>query len=145
MNTVRVSLPDKDLSRGKPDEMAIDNRYANPKIDTQAAPPHAGNIFLNWTSTTGISQGTTKLIYRFEHGYNYVPTAFASCKFDNGANVIRGTLPFLNGSLGVITLDCDQTYVNLKYFSIDSSTTPSAILPFLMQIRFYVFAERGYE
>lgn len=144
MTTFRVALPGNDLNRGKAVEMAVDARYANPKIDTQSNPPHAGILYLNWSSTAGIAAGTLRTIYSFPHGYNSIPTAFATYKFDNGANILKGTLPFQFGALGVIIIDTDDKNVNIKYVSTDQTPSPLAIGPFTMQIRFYVMAEHGY-
>lgn len=144
MNVFRVALPNTDVARGKAVEMVLDNRYPNPKIDTLASPPHIGTIFLNWTNTSGIADGVTELVYSFAHGYNSIPTAFASYKFFNGTSTIKGTLPFQYGALGVLTIDTDDTNVNIKYYSIDG-TIPAVTIPaFTMQIRFYVMAEQGY-
>lgn len=139
----RIALPDKNAERGKPDEMAVDSRYSNPKIDTQANPPHAGTIRLTWNDTTPIGNGTTKLLYSFAHQYGYVPTVIASYRFDNGINVLKGTLPFQLGAFGVLTIDADEKNVNLKYYSVDTSGDPTPT--FAMQIHYYVMAERGYE
>ncbi len=143
MSIFRVALPDKDARRGKITDMVVDNRYPSPKIDTAARPPHAGLIFLNWNDTTAIPSGTTKVIYPFPHRYNTCPTAFASYSFDNGTQRIKGTLPLQIGALGMLTIDTDDTNVNLKYFSFDTGSTP--IPAFTAQIRFYVMAEPGLD
>lgn len=140
---VRVTLPNKDLKLGKVIDMALDSRYPSPKIDTLATPPHAGIIFLNWVDTTTIPDGTTKLLYSFPHGYNKAPTVFGSCKFDNGTTILKGTLPFQLGALGIILIDSDDKNINLKYYSIDIF---SLVIPaFTMQVRFYVMAEHGID
>lgn len=138
---LRIALPGKDVKHGRVDEMAVDSRYSSPKIDTAAAPPHAGIIYLSWNNTAAIATGTTKLLYNFPHNYNFVPTVIATYKFDNGANVLRGTLPFQYGTLGVIVMEADETNVNLRYYSTDNGLIPA----FTMQVRFYVMAEHGYE
>lgn len=143
MKAFRVALPNNDI-RANLDQLAVDSRYPSPKIDTQASPPHVGLIFLNWASSSiALADGTTKLLTFFPHNYNYTPTVFASYKFDNGSNILKGTLPFQNGSLGMILMDADSVNVNLKYYSFDSSFPSTNISPFLMQIRFYVMAEGG--
>jgi hypothetical protein len=140
----RVALPGQDAIRGRLQDMVLDARYPSPKIDVTARPPHAGIISIYWNDTTAIANDTTRLIYPFSHGYNYTPTAFASYRFDSGSSIIRGTLPFQYGSIGMITIDTDRENVNLKYHSTDlASVTP--IPAFIMQVRFYVMAERGYE
>lgn len=141
----RVALPGEDVLRGAISKMIVDSRYPFPKIDTQASPPHAGIIFLNWADTSGIPDGTIKLLCFFPHGYTKMPTVFGSYAFDNGTNRLNGTLPFQNGALGVIFLDADDVNINLKYYSFDQSIPATAILPFLMQIKFYVMAEHGFE
>jgi hypothetical protein len=141
--TFRLALPGTDTDNAHIDQLAVDARYPNPKIDTLASPPHAGIIFINWTDTTPIASGTTKIIYSFPHNYSTIPTDFASYKFDNGSNILRGVLPFSNGVLGVIFLDADEKNINLKYLSTDVGTT--VIPAFTMQVRFYVMSEHGYE
>lgn len=142
-NVFRVALPNNDI-RAHLDSMAVDSRYASPKIDTLASPAHVGLISLNWNSSTiALPDTTIKLLYYFPHNYNYTPTVFASYKFDNGANILKGTLPFQNGSLGIILMDADTKNINLKYYSTDAGAPASNIPPFIMQIRFYVMAEQG--
>lgn len=140
----KISLPGNAVRDADLKNEAIDSRYASPKISTVATPPHAGIIYLNWQSTTlSYPERTTKVLYSFQHNYATIPTVFASYKFDNGTQHIYGTLPLQIGSLGLIILDTDKTYVNLKYFSLDiANTTP--IPPFALKIRFYVMAEAGY-
>lgn len=143
MSIFKISLPGTDVKNARIQDLVLSSLYPNPKIDTTASPPHAGIIFLNWQAV-GLSQAnnTTKLIYSFSHGYDYIPTAFAAYKFDNGSLVTDGVLPFQYGNLGEITIDTDPTNVNIKYQSIDLAST-TVIPPFLMQIRFYVMADRG--
>lgn len=137
----RIALPDKDVHRGKVVEMVLDSRYASPKIDTLASPPHAGLIFLNWTDTTGILGGITKILCSFPHGYNnYVPTVVGLYQSITGGG---NTLPLQIGAIGMLTIDADQTNINLKYFSIDPFNPATAITPFILIIKFYVMAEHG--
>lgn len=143
MSIFRVGLPDKDVHRGKANEMAVDNRYPNPKIDTAASPPHAGIIFLNWNDITPIALGITKVIYSFPHRYNKCPTMIASYSFDNGTQRIKGMLPLQIGAIGILTVDTDETNANLKYFSTDISST--SIPAFTAQISFYLMAEHGLD
>lgn len=142
MNVVRIALPGADIIRGKVEEMVLDSVYPSPKIDTTASPMHVGTIYLNWDSTASVAYDTIKLLYSFPHNYDYIPSVFAAYRFDNGSNILQGTLPFQNGALGMITIDADEKNINLKYYSFDLFS--SAIIPFNMQIRFYVMAEEGY-
>lgn len=141
----RVAREGEDALRGKVDKMVLDSRYPVPKIDTQADPPHAGIIFLNWNDTTGVDNDITKLLFSFPHKYNKMPTVFGTYAFDNGSTRLKGTLPFQFGALGMIFMDSDDVNINLKYYSFDFSIPATAILPFLMQIKFYVMAEHGLE
>lgn len=138
----RVALPGFDVHRGKLEQMALDNRMPSPKIDTAASPPHAGIIFVDWQDTSIIAFDTTKLIYSFRHNYGQIPTVFASYRWDNGSTILRGTLPFQLAALGMITIDADETNINLKYYSFDFLGTNLPV--FTMQVRFYVIAELGY-
>lgn len=138
----RLALPNKDVHRGRPEDMAVDSRYHNPKIDTQAVPAHAGLIFLDWRDTAIIAYDTVRILYSFPHNYGRIPTVIASYKFDNGTVILKGTLPFQLGALGMIVMDADEVNINLKYYSFDFLGTN---LPqFTMQIRYYVMAEQGY-
>lgn len=139
----KLALPGFDAQSARVWEEVLDNLYPSPKIDTTPVPPHAGIIFLNWADTTAVPNNTTKLLYSFPHGYNHIPTVFASYSYDNGTIRLRGTLAFQNGALGMITIDADEENINLKYYSFDLAST--AITPFIMQVRFYVMAEHGYE
>lgn len=144
-NVFRIALPGKDVKEARVWETAVDNLYPNPKIDTAPTPPHAGIINLNWTRTAAVTNNTTVLIHSFPHGYNHVPTVFASYSFSNATvtTPIKGTLPFQLGAIAIITIDADATNINLKYYSTDAGAT--AINPFTMQIRYYVMAEKGFE
>lgn len=144
MSIIKLSLPGIDVKSSRLSDEVIDSRYANPKIDTEATPPHTGIVFLAW-NTTGLIYpiGTNRILYSFSHGYSYIPTAFAAYSFDSGATRVKGTLPFQLGALGIITIDTDATNVNIKYHSVD--VTATAVPAFTMQIRFYVMAERGKE
>lgn len=124
-------------------DLIIDSDHPNPKISVLANPPHAGNIFLDWQSTTGVDFETIITLYPFPHGFQYVPTVFASYQFDNGSVKEGGTLPFQLGALGMIVIDADATNINLKYFSFDQSIPATAISPFTMNIRYYVLVEPG--
>jgi hypothetical protein len=108
----------------------------------KATPPHAGLIDLNWAV---IYPSPTKLLKRFTKYPMAMITSLElllAFSFDNGSVKVSGTLPFSIGGIGLIIIDADPTYVNLKYFSTDlANTTP--IPPFTMLIRFYIFAERG--
>lgn len=144
-NVFRIALPTNDVRRGKVTEMVLDSRYPSPKIDTTARPPHAGLIFLNWNSSTiTIPFGTSRVLYSFPRNYNLCPTAIGSYSFDNGTRKTRGTLPFQMGAQGIILLEADDDNVNLTYYSTDVPGT-TVINPFVMQIRFYVFAEHGVD
>lgn len=139
---IKVALPGFNTNTGV-GNLVTDSVHPNPKIYTFASPPHAGTIFLAW-STVGLTQanGTTKLIYSFAHHLDYVPTVFASHDFTNGVIERRGTLPFQYGALGMITIDADATNINVKYFSLDlADTTPIPV--FNMTIRYYVMVEPG--
>lgn len=140
MSVVRVALPGVDVKQARVWETAIDNLYPNPKIDTAPTPPHAGIIDVNWTRTAAVPDDTTILIHSFPHGYGYTPTVFASHETEG---ISTGTLPFQLAALAVITIDADEENINLKYYSIDNSG--SAITPFVMHVRYYIMAERGYE
>lgn len=143
MNDVfRVALPGVDVRKAQPQDLIVSSEYPNPKIYTLANPPHAGIVFLNWNTTTGIAQGITKLIYPFPHSFTYTPTVFASYQTTNFGGQ-GGTLPFQVGALGVLTIDADAKNINLKYFSVDPSVTPASIPQFTMQIKYYVMVERG--
>lgn len=140
---IRAALPGEDVLRGKVEKMALDSRFANPKVDTRAAPPHAGILFVNWQDTSIVNNDDTKLLYSFPHGYPKAPTVFASYAFDNGSTQLNGTLPFQNGALGIMLMDSDDTNIYLKYYSIDF--LGNNITPFTMQVRFYVMAEHGID
>lgn len=142
MSVFRLALPGFDVHRGKPEQMVLDAVHDSPKIDTQATPPHAGIIFLNWQDTSVIAYDTVKLITSFPHKYNQTPTVIGSYKFDNGFTILRGTMSFQVGALGMLVLDADETNINLKYYSFDFLGTNMPT--FTMQIRFYVMAEAGY-
>lgn len=144
MTEFRLALPGTDVHRGRPQDMVLDSRLDSPKIDTTASPPHAALIFLNWNRTAGIPDDTTLLLYSFPHNYNQIPIVIAAYKFDNGSNVLKGVLPFQLGGQGIITMDADEENINLKYYSIDGNVSPTDILPFIMQLRYYVMAEAGY-
>lgn len=142
MSIFRMALPGFDVHRGKPEQMVLDNLTDSPKIDTQAKPPHAGIIFLDWKDTTPIGFDVIKKIHSFPHTYNQIPEVIASYKFDNGSVNIKGTLPFQLGGLGMIVMDANETNVNLKYYSFDSGGNTLPV--FTMQVRFYVIAAPGY-
>lgn len=142
-NIFKVALPNNDVARARVQDLVIDNRYPNPKINVKANPPHTGIIFLAWNDTTAVADQTTKLIHSFPHGYNSVPTVFASHKFDNGSTIRKGTLPFALGVLGIITIDADIKNVNVKFYSTNVFSNPMPA--FTMQIRFYVMVETGFS
>lgn len=144
MNIFKIALPGFNFRDSKPNEEAVDSLYPSPKVSTIARPPHVGIIFLNWqTSGIVMNFNTNRILYSFAHGYNYIPTAFSVCQFDNGSVKVNGTLPFAIGAIGGIVVDTDSINVNFRYKSSDlSNATP--IPPFTMRLRFYVFAERGH-
>lgn len=145
MSKFKISIPGVSVQDAKPSEETVDSTYPSPKVNTLATPPHAGIIFVDWSSSTQTQAlGTTRVLYKIPHGYNYIPTVFGNYIFDNGTRKIRGMLPFQYGSLGMIILDTDKTNANLKYISLDlANTTP--ITPFLITVRFYIMAERGHD
>ena len=145
MNIFKLALPGKDAKDARLSDTIVDSKYPNPKVSTIAQPPHAGIISVNWHSSIALASGTVKVIYSFKHGYDYIPTVIAVYDFDNGSNIQTGLLPFQYGALGLITIDADDTNINLKYISFDTSAPSTAISPFIMKVRFYVFVERGYE
>lgn len=142
MNLFKLVLPGSDVHRSRLNEDVLNSQYASPKINTKATPPHTGILFVNWQSSKFFARGDTFLIYSFPHKYNYPPLALGAYKFNNGTTTYRGLLPFSIGALGEILIDSDSTNVNIKYHSFDLSNI-TVIPPFTMQIRFYVFAERG--
>lgn len=144
MNVFKVALPNQDVKHARVQDLALDSLHPNPKISTVVSPLHTGIIFLNWVDTSARAYGSTLNIYYFSHGYDYVPTVFASYKFDNGSTIRKGMLPFSYGALGMIIIDADIKNINLKYYSLDLSGA-SAIPAFVMQIRFYVMSERGVD
>lgn len=142
MTRFAIAQPGSDAADPSVLHKVVDSLYPSPKINTKANPPHAGLIDLNWASSISVPNQTTKLLYQIPHGYNYIPGAFAGFSFDNGTTRISGTLPFSLGGIGLIILDADPTYVNLKYYSTDLAST-TLIPPFTMLIRFYITADRG--
>lgn len=143
MSVFRLALPGFDVHRGRPEQMVADNRLDSPKIDTMANPAHAGIIFLNWTRTAGVPLDTFLMVYSFPHNYNQMPTVIAGYKFDNGSVVLNGVLPFQLGGQGILTMDADDTNINVKFYSTDGSIPVSDIQAFIMQLRYYVMAEPG--
>jgi hypothetical protein len=142
MNIFKISLPGQDVRGARLNEEVVDSIYPSPKVSTIASPPHAGIIHLNWSSSIILPNPTVKNLYSFAHGYNQIPSTLAVFSFDNGTTKTNGILPFNYGALGLILIDADSTNVNLKYISFDLAST---VIPvFIMQVRFYVFAERGY-
>lgn len=142
MSVFKLALPGFDVHRARAGELVLSNLMDSPKIDTQATPPHAGIIFLNWQTTTAIPFDTTKIITSFPHNLKRIPQVIGSYRFDNGFNTLKGTFPFQLGALGILTMDADEININLKYYSIDGAST--AIPVFTMQARFYVIAAPGY-
>lgn len=139
----RLMLPGADIDRHRPQDAVIDRDLDSLKIDTTADPAHAGIIFLDWKSTTRIVNfDETVLLDSFPHKFGKTPIVVASYKFENGTVLLRGTLPFQLGALGMILMDTDDNNVNLKYYSFDFSGLP--VPPFLMQLRYYVMANPGY-
>lgn len=146
MNIFKIVLPGSKVDNSRVAEDIVNSAYPNPKVDTTASPPHAGIIFLNWASTgITMASGTSRLLYSFPHNYNYAPGVFGVCAFDAGSGVKHGPTPFFIGAIGVIVLESDRNNVNLKYFSSDIGGPLTAISPFTMRVRYYVFAERGYQ
>lgn len=135
----KISLPGFDVHNSRISEEVVDSLYPNPKIDATANPKHAGIVYVNWTSTASITANSTRVIYTFPHGYNYVPSVFGTYHFDNGTNRVNGVMPLQIGAIGMLVLDADATNINLKYFAINTSV----VLAFTAQVRFYVFVERG--
>lgn len=141
----RLVLPGGDAKRPRPKLIIVDRDMDVPKIDTSADPEHAGIIFLNWEST-GITMpiNTFRILDKFPHDLNQIPTVVASYKFENGSVSLKGTLPFQYGALGVITMDTDDENINLKYESFDANIPGTAIPPFLLQLHYYVMSNAGY-
>lgn len=143
MSKFKIALPGFDVHSSQVGEEALDSQYPNPKINAIANPPHVGIIDLDWVSTSiTVPANSEKILYSFPHGYDYVPTCIGVYHFDNGTNPSSGILPFQYGALGLILLDADSININLKWVSFDGGTT---IPNFIMQVRFYVMAERGNE
>lgn len=139
MSVFKLALPGFNAKDARLDQEVLDSAYPSPKINTVPTPPHAGLIYLNWQSTIVVPLNSVKLLYSFPHGYNYIPTAFATYAYDDGTTRVNGVLLYSN-NYGTLVLDTDSTNVNLKWISGDG-TNP--VPPFIMHIRYYVFAERG--
>lgn len=140
----KIALPGSDVSSASLKELILDSTYPSLKVDTLANPVHAGIISVDW-KTTGlvIPANTTKILYQFQHNYDYIPTVIGTYAYDAGLTKSEGLLPLLlegGTATAVLTIDSDKTYINLKYYSGDGS---NSISPFLLKVRFYVFAERG--
>lgn len=144
MDVFKIVLPGSNVHQSRLEDKVIDSLYSNPKINVVARPSHASVISLNWNNPTPVAYNITKILYSFSHNYDYVPTVFASYSFDDGSNLRNAILPFQYGGLGMIVMDADIKNVNLKYLSLDLSSA-AAIPTFIMKIRFYVMAERGYQ
>lgn len=140
-----IMVKQGDARNARLQDIIVSDEYTNPKIYTvPTVPAHAGNIFLNWASTTkSASLDTTLILDSFPHGFKYIPSVFGTFKFDNGTTQREGTLPFQFGSLAIITLDADATNINLKYYSLDAGIPATTIPQFNMQIRYYVMVEPG--
>lgn len=142
MNRFTLVKPGADVNHAQITDYIISQDYPAPKISTVATPAHAGIIFVNWASSIFLPLGTTRIIDSFPHGFSYVPTVFATFKFDNGSRKIEGALPLQIGAIGVIIVDADATNIYLKYYSIDLAGI--TIIPaFTLQARYYVMVERG--
>lgn len=145
MSIFKISLPGVDVHNSRIDQDVLNSLYPNPKINVLAQPPHAGVIFVDWVSTTiTVPSGSPKTIYSFPHGYNYIPTALGTFDFDDGTVKGKGVLP-LTVTIGTVVsqieIETDSKNVNVKIYTDGSGAVPA----FKIKIRFYVFAERGYE
>ncbi len=144
MNIFKIVLPGSDVKSANIEDTVVDSRYANPKIDVVKRPAHYGIINLNWNSSSRVfAENDLLILHRFPHGYNHIPTVIGNYVFGTGPSASRGILPFSYATFGLILLDADDVYINLKYLSIDLLSSP--VPAFTMQIRFYVMAERGHE
>ena len=136
--------PGFNVHRPHPADIILSDLYPTPKINTKAKIPHAGVIFLNWASGAGRLGSPTPYIFdSFEHGFDYIPTVFATYKYNDATRIVEGTLPFQFGALGLFAMSADKTNINLEYYSYDVMDPATAIDPFTLQIRYYVMVEHG--
>lgn len=146
MSLFRIALPNVDAREAGLTELAVSSDTPSPKISVKAQPPHTGIIDVNWQSSNlTFPYLTSKMIYSFPHGYNYVPSVLGVFKFDNGSVKITGVGGLSIGSIGQIVFESDAKNVNLLYLSFDFGGPLTPVPPFSLQFRFYVFAERGRE
>lgn len=142
MRTFRLVKPGARVRNARITDIIASTNYPAPKIWTKANPAHAGTIFVNWQSSLIIPFGTVKLMDSLPHGLPYVPSVFATFKFDNGSIRREGTLPFQDAALGMITIDADIVNINLKFYSTDISGI-TAVPAFTLTARYYVVVEPG--
>lgn len=144
MRILKLALPNHDVHSSSLKDQVLNSRYASPKIDTTANPPHAAIINLNWTDTTAFLWPTIKTAYSFPHGYNYIPAVIGVFSYKSDTLSEKGVLPFHASDQDYsIVIEADQTNINIKLSNADRIPPATAIKPFTIKIRYYVFAERG--
>lgn len=71
--SLKIALPGKDVTRGIPEDMAVDSDYDSLKMPIDPANPYFGEILVTFQDNPGTG---TYPIFQFRHKFNYKPLYF---------------------------------------------------------------------
>lgn len=142
-NVFILAKPGYSAQDARIDEAVVHSDYSYPKADITRRPEHIGIVDINW-ATSGIVVPFLEIrtLFSKPHGYTGIPTVVAAYQIERLTERSAGMMGIQMGALGFLGVDADEKNVNVKYISFDV-TSATAITPFRIFIRYYIFAERG--
>lgn len=138
-----LSLPGFDAETATPEQCAVHSAYPNPLVKMGADPAHFGKVDVFFTSNVPVSSAEDPfVIFKMEHGYNYVPASLTLWLYTPPGEAIQrsGTGNFtLNYPNDFVYFATDEKYYFVKLTKTDLPATDTSGLSF--SFRYYIFAQ----
>jgi hypothetical protein len=155
LGPISVSGPGTSLTTAQGKQLTFNTRYPFAKLDSTKTPSfQIITLFFNTEPPNpvvapGFSGSLETLVYRYAHGYTYIPATWFLISLDNfvttlgseGAWIVGAATGFSPANVQ-FNIKVDSTYVNFyvnKNWSNDGITPAPSVIGFSVTIRAYIF------
>jgi hypothetical protein len=149
---IKISKAGVDVRTAKNSDLILNLKYPFTKLDSTRSVSFQ-NITILFTNDPPNGDGLTAnpittTVYRFSHGYSYVPRTWLLFQQSNSTGFSYGSegttiLQTYPLSTAQLTMQVDDTYVYINVMKIygDNTVAPANIQGYNVKLRVYVFAE----
>lgn len=152
-----ISAPGTSLIGASAKDVTFSTRYPFHKLDsTNPVSFQVLTVFLAVDTPApaagaGATASNKTLVYKYPHGYNYVPSSWFLVSTDNFTTVLGSEGAWLIGNasgvspaIAMFQVEIDATNVNFyiyKQWTNDGHTAQPSVLGYFITVRSYIFVE----